>query len=108
MLTGVFRLEFSKFGDVQIYKKGKPEPLVQRINKRKRMEGGDPRVDLCHDRLRRSCHVSQLVWMYHHECLIPEGFEIHHMDEDRMNNSFHNLICVSSLDHAKLHCVTPF
>ncbi len=77
--------------------------LAQRINPRNRMKEGDPRVDLFHESVRRSCHVSQLIWMFGADQAIPEGFEIHHRDEDCLNNDFSNLICVCSMDHSKLH-----
>lgn len=77
--------------------------LVQRINKRKRCEHGDPRVDLVHGGKRASVHVSHLIWMSETNCVLPDGFEIHHRDEDPMNNNFSNLICVHPLDHNKLH-----
>jgi len=35
--------------------------------------------------------------------LIPQGFEIHHRDENPENNDFENLICVHQIDHNKLH-----
>ena len=77
--------------------------LTQRINKRNRMKNGDPRVDLSHESKRRSCHVSHLVWMINVGIVIPKDFEIHHRDEDPLNNNFENLICIHALDHVKLH-----
>jgi len=93
---GVFRIK-----DGQVYKGDKQ--LAQRINCRQRMDDGDARVDLCHNARRRSCHVSQLVWMVNADMPVPKGFEIHHLDEDKHNNAFNNLVCVHALDHAKLH-----
>ena len=87
--------------DGDVYSGGRK--LAQRINRRRRMETGDPRVDLCFAGKRRSMHVSQVVWIAHTKQPIPAGFEIHHNDEDIMNNCFSNLICVHSLDHCKLH-----
>ena len=95
---GIFRVESGKVF------KGNLE-LTQRINKRKNSERGDPRVDLCHERKRRSCHVSQLTWMQETGQSIPKGFEIHHRDENPLNNSPENLICCHPLDHTKLHSV---
>lgn len=34
---------------------------------------------------------------------LPEGFEIHHLDEDKVNNNIGNLIMLSASDHQKLH-----
>ncbi len=77
--------------------------LVQRINKRKRCEHGDPRVDLVYGGKRTSAHVSHLIWMWHTNTVLPDGFEIHHRDEDPTNNNFSNLIAVHPMDHVKLH-----
>lgn len=81
--------------------------LAQRVNLRNRCEHGDARVDLFHNRKRRSCHVSQLVWMVTTWQPIPPNFEIHHRDEDCNNNEPGNLICVHRLDHPKLHGEAP-
>lgn len=34
---------------------------------------------------------------------IPKGYEVHHRNEDPLDNSFDNLICLHPLDHSKLH-----
>ena len=88
--------------DGEIYSR-KGRRLVQRINKRKRCEHGDPRVDLVYGGHRVSVHVSHLIWMWHTNCVLPDGFEIHHRDEDPMNNNWSNLIAVHPDDHTKLH-----
>jgi len=36
---------------------------------------------------------------------IPKGFEIHHVDGNKLNNSFDNLQCLSKSDHMKLHAL---
>ena len=77
--------------------------LVQRINKRKRCEHGDPRVDLYYEGKRTSLNVSHLIWMWYTNTVLPDGFEIHHRDEDPTNNNFSNLIAVHPMDHVKLH-----
>jgi len=35
--------------------------------------------------------------------VIQLGWQIHHVDEDKQNNRFENLMCVHPLDHYKLH-----
>jgi len=77
--------------------------LVQRINKRKRCEHGDPRVDLYYGGKRASVHVSHLIWMWNTGVVIPEGWQVHHKDEDPTNNNWTNLIAVHPIDHEKLH-----
>lgn len=89
---GVFSIE-----DGEVYT-SLGRKLVQRINKRKRCEHGDPRVGR-----RASVHVSHLVWMWTTNTVLPDGFEIHHRDEDPTNNEFSNLLAVHPMDHAKLH-----
>lgn len=34
---------------------------------------------------------------------IPEGFDIHHLDEDKSNNVIENFECISKSNHTKLH-----
>ena len=34
---------------------------------------------------------------------IPDGYHIHHKDENKLNNSIDNLECISASEHAKLH-----
>ena len=79
--------------------------LVQRINKRRRCDHGDPRVDLVCQGKRVSVHVSHLVWMWGTNTVLPAGWEVHHRDEDCTNNDFSNLIAVHPIDHAKLHAL---
>lgn len=42
------------------------------------------------------------VWKQKHG-EIPEGHDIHHIDEDTTNNSIDNLQCLSKSDHSTLH-----
>ena len=93
---GVFVIE-----DGKVFKGDKE--LTVRIAKRKRMNEGDPRVDLFHNKQMRSTLVSHLIWMSRTMKPVPEGFQIHHKDEDPTNNDFDNLVCVHPLDHIKLH-----
>lgn len=88
--------------DDQVYSRAGRQ-LAQRINTRKRCDHGDPRVDLCHGGRRASINVSQLVWMWNTNSVLPDGFEVHHRDEDCTNNDFNNLIAVHPVDHSKLH-----
>lgn len=34
---------------------------------------------------------------------IPDGFDIHHLDENKLNNHIENFICIDKSDHTKLH-----
>ena len=95
---GIFTLDHQ---EIEIWKGDRQ--LTQRRNTRRRSERGDPRVDLFHQNWRRSIHVSHLVWMVTTGQVIPEGWEIHHRDEDPENNWFENLLALHPLDHHKLH-----
>lgn len=39
----------------------------------------------------------------HYKITIPEGFDIHHIDEDRNNNDIHNLLLLPSKLHHQYH-----
>ena len=43
-----------------------------------------------------------LVWR-HHKGPIPAGMEIHHKDENKLNNSIDNLELISNLAHRHIH-----
>lgn len=77
--------------------------LSQRLKARKNSDVCDLRVDFYKDGFRRTINVSCVVWMYFTRTIIPDGFEIHHRDENTMNNLFGNLVCVHKMDHPKLH-----
>lgn len=47
--------------------------------------------------------LAKLVWMAGSGRKVPRGWEVHHRDEDRGNDSWDNLICLFKLDHRKLH-----
>lgn len=42
------------------------------------------------------------IWTKHNG-EIPNKYEIHHIDGNKLNDDIGNLICVSSKDHGKLH-----
>ena len=54
----------------------------------------------CKDRRRRFEHV--LVWEQHYGP-VPEGFEIHHVNQDKLDNRIENLRLVNRLEHKRLH-----
>lgn len=95
---GIFHIQ-----GTEIYK-GK-RILTQRVLRRNRMSDGDLRVDIYHLGMRRSCLVSHIMWTVTSNRLIPQDFQIHHIDEDTHNNNFENLMIVYKSDHPKLHKV---
>lgn len=52
---------------------------------------------------RRTIVRSKLVYLAGSLREIPEDFEIHHLDEDRFNDEYGNLIALHGDDHRKLH-----
>ena len=46
--------------------------------------------------------LHQAVWVFHNGP-IPQGFCIHHKDENKENNDISNLECMSASDHNALH-----
>ena len=55
---------------------------------------------------RRKIAVGKVVWMAATGCVVPEGFQVHHDDEDKHNHAFANLMCIHRLDHAKFHAAS--
>lgn len=42
-------------------------------------------------------------WEYYNGQRIPDGYDVHHKDHDKLNDSQENLELISHADHAKLH-----
>lgn len=49
--------------------------------------------------------VHHVIWEQAHG-LIPEGYQIHHIDHNKHNNDLENLVALSASDHQKVH--SPF
>jgi len=52
---------------------------------------------------RRTIVRSKLVYIAGSLRLLPDEFEVHHLDEDRHNDDYQNLIAVHGDDHKKIH-----
>ena len=52
---------------------------------------------------RRGIAVHKLVWMAGADTTVPDGWEVHHEDEDHKNNVWGNLFCIHRRDHSKIH-----
>ena len=50
--------------------------------------------------------IHREVWKYYFG-EIPEGYEIHHVDDDKSNNKPENLQCLTKTEHRKLHFSKP-
>lgn len=59
---------------------------------------------------RRKIAVHVLVWMAGTLSIRPTNWQVHHLDENPLNNTFTNLICLHPMDHQKFHAEdeTPF
>ncbi|MBO4780495.1 MAG: HNH endonuclease [Selenomonadaceae bacterium] len=50
----------------------------------------------------KDLRIHQAVWAFFNG-EIPAGYQIHHIDEDKNNNSIHNLQCLTASEHQLLH-----
>lgn len=55
---------------------------------------------------RKGRRLHRTVWEYHNG-KIPEGYHVHHTDEDKTNNSIENLELLAGHDHLSMHMSTP-
>ena len=46
--------------------------------------------------------LHRVVWEYHNGA-IPDGYHVHHVDEDKTNNDIGNLKIISAGDHVNIH-----
>ena len=46
------------------------------------------------------------IWSYYNG-EIPEGYHIHHIDEDKSNNAIENLRLIEGREHLRMHMLTP-
>ena len=53
----------------------------------------------------RALGIQQAVWMYFNGD-IPDGCEIHHVDQNKANNDLSNLRCLTKGEHVALHAST--
>lgn len=87
------------------------EVVVRGVALKPQLIGGDRRqpehkrwtYGLRFDGQRRTIVRSKLVYLAGARIPIPQGFEIHHLDEDKNNDGWSNLIMVTMADHRKIH-----
>lgn len=48
-------------------------------------------------------NLHQYIWMVANGCDIPEGYDIHHVDGDKNNNSIYNLELIEHKEHVSEH-----
>ena len=51
---------------------------------------------------RRGVRLHRMVWEYHNG-KIPQGYHVHHVDEDRSNNAIENLRLMLGNEHVSAH-----
>ena len=61
------------------------------------------RFEICREGKRRSVIRAKLVYLYITRQPIPPNHELHHLDEDRFNDSFQNLKALPIKDHLAHH-----
>ena len=52
----------------------------------------------------KSIFIHILIW----ECVngkVPEGYDVHHIDGNRQNNSIHNLELIEHSEHMRIHSI---
>ena len=51
----------------------------------------------------KHCCIHQYIWMAANGCDIPDGYDIHHIDGNKLNNSIYNLELVNHKKHVSEH-----
>lgn len=51
----------------------------------------------------KHCCIHQYIWMVANGCDIPEGYDIHHIDGNKLNNSIYNLELIERHQHLIEH-----
>lgn len=69
--------------------------------------GTRKRIEICNRGRKRSIVLAKLIYMAGNKMIVPTGFEVHHIDEDRYGDRFSNLIMLTHSDHRKMHSVQP-
>lgn len=54
----------------------------------------------------RALPVARFVWIVGTDSELPDGWEVHHVDLDPLNNSFNNLLALHPKDHDRFHINT--
>lgn len=76
------------------------------ISSTKQMFNGEP-FYLCGKYFQhKGKRLHRAVWEYHHG-EVPDGYHVHHIDEDRSNNDPANLLLVKGTEHVRHHMAEP-
>ena len=47
--------------------------------------------------------LHRVIWETHYKKSVPKGYEIHHINMDKLDNRIQNLVCVPRSTHMKYH-----
>lgn len=67
---------------------------------------GRPFITLCKNGVTRTFFKAMLIYSHAHQCEIPRGYQVHHIDFDWTNNDPNNLQLLTKEAHLKLHAKT--
>ncbi len=80
------------------------KPILNEQGGKKRIFGGKRyRWKIQHEGRCRRIMCSKLVWMYVHQCIIPDDCRIHHESKGHLNDSIGNLDMMTYEDHQRHH-----
>jgi hypothetical protein len=48
-------------------------------------------------------NLGKVVYEKHHNCVLPKGLVVHHIDQNQFHNNIENLVVLSCSAHRKLH-----
>ena len=68
-----------------------------------KVNGTRHRIEIWYGGRRRTIVLSRLIYLAATRQPIPQQHEIHHIDGNRKNDVWSNLICLSIADHQKMH-----
>lgn len=91
-----------------IFRGREQKPTIQLSSGRSRLPT-NPRYrwELSFNSKKRSIVCNKLIWMYMYLEVPQDHEDIHHLDEDRFNNAWINLIRMTEDDHNAIHYRTP-
>lgn len=80
-------------------------PTIEQVDENHQRFNGVTYTKDCNGHYRVTANVHRDIWEYYNG-EIPDGYHIHHVDEDKNNNAVENLQCLSKSEHQALHMQT--
>lgn len=106
ILAGRLTLKYANRRDPIVYHNGKPKTasiVPGKRNPRYRIEIERPKRGKERKRRKRTIVRSKIVWMIYNRRCVPEGHELHHKDEDRLNYRATNIVDWTEERHRQHH-----